>query len=801
MATIIGVLISSVIIFEPPLYALSIGLLLLVMIIMFLYYLGERRGRPSPFVLGRIIADYHLDQIRSIPEFTNLELSQSYPIYALNGNQPVAYDVKLVDNSGADKGFILVNLDRSDSPVVFFTSVGLSITELLRRQAEEEDFKVVYLSPTYLVALNAENRIVGSIGDYILKKETVERYTDREISTLEHLSLIRDEMQEHLSSFKKVTREEWEELLQEAGGGTKGKVKESLPRPDRFDIYYAEGYERSPKLKQIRKNTGVNTTGNWSGCGPTAWAMFIRWHDLLWTPELLRGSQDINSTAWGWSSNPNSEEEDNCYNDRIIMELNEHLDVFGSPSNDTGYNWDGDMERGFHYIHNHLHHHTSSETHWESHSTSVERAYEYISEKARPAVIKTPGHYCVLAGFCRRKDSDKYDKQWIYINTGWHDPETGFLKAKHLKEMWYTSHIRPRTQVTYNQLVGKKGVELCVTTHLSPDLFPYNMWAFSLTEDGKISYVKMWSLELAFGPKLLNPETLVTLNVTSIHPPSTCVDNNAVYLIYVDEQKKIHLMEYLLWKEDPALPEADRWKELSFPDIVTDVRPVITGGSGDWLTIVFCNLENGVQKIATNKDVERPNAWPENCFTEGVLSNDMIATAQSSWLPIGGVDGRTHHGLCIVRFRDRTVIGWINDDKVSFWASEGGEWGGYFESVEKPWLWWYGTPSLMAFNNTLFLITSGSLEVYNIRIQQWPGFFNYYTTNQEGYMVVSQEYRIGEVKIVESCRLTETTVHDPSIASWGDSVVLGWLDEDNRLTTRIISIDTALEPISYDGYP
>lgn len=812
ITALIAILITLAILLEYPLNIVFPVLLFIVILIVFFYYLGGIRDKPSPFVLARIIADYHLTQIGNIPEFNNLRLNQSYPIYSLNNDSVIAYDVKLIDDSGADKGFILVNLDRSDSPVIFFTSEGPSITEILKRQAidiDEEDVRVVYLSPTYIVALDSDNKIVASIGDYILKKDTVERYQDSELSTMDYLSLIRDEMREHLSLFKKLAHEEWKELLQGVdsmrGGGTKGKVKSSLPHPD-FWTYYAEGYERSPKLRQIPKNTGVNDTGNWSGCGATAWTTFIRWHDLLWTPELLLGSQDVNGDDWGPIGHPNREEEYNCYNDRVIMELNDVLQTHGVQWNDTGYVWEWDMDQGFDYIEG-LGHDTSSRTHWESHSTSVQKAHDYIRYKHRPVVIMTPGHYCVLEGFCHNLNTQLFDKQWLYINTGWSSPAKGYLKAKHLEKIWYTSHIRPRTQYTYNQFIGSKGVEFCTTRLSATSQKPDNLWAFWLTEDGRINYVRTANLEFPPEMMILNPQTQVTLNITSMYAPSTCADDNAIYLVYVDTNKKIHLMQYLLWKEDPDLPEANRWKELSFPDIVTEVRPAITGGAEDWLTIAFYNLENGVQKIATNKDVARPSAWPESIHWEGEIDTG----AQSSWFPIGGVDGTANNGFCIARFRGHTVLGWVHADKVSFWCSEGGGLGDHCEGYEDTGLFPDSTPSLAVFNDTLFATYAGvrylphrdeyglGVFVKNVRIS-FPGrYYDLQASYQAGHSVYTR--MPGSVNIIENCRLTETTVHDPSIVAFGSSVVLGWLDDNNRLTVRPISIDTAREPINYAGSP
>jgi hypothetical protein len=117
---------------------------------------------------------------------------------------------------------------------------------------------------------------------------------------------------------------------------------------------------------------------------------------LLWTPELLRGSQDVNRIA-------NREEADECYNDRLTMELNEVLQTHGSPFNDTGYVWEWDMDQALDYIEDDLGCQVSSKTHWDSHETSVQQCYNYLSLHHRPVVIHTPGHFCVLERFIENR--------------------------------------------------------------------------------------------------------------------------------------------------------------------------------------------------------------------------------------------------------------------------------------------------------------------------------------------------------------------------------------------------------------
>ena len=761
---------------------------------------GETRTKTSPFVLGRIIADYHLAQIKTLPEFENLKLNVSSPIHSLYGNKIVAYDVKLIDRYGADRGFILVNLDRSDSPVVFFTSEGPSITEILQRKApDKENLRMVYLSPTYIVALDPENNIVASMGNYYLKKETIEKYKNKKISTMERLSLIRDEMKDYLYQFKEDTEEEWDEvymLLSNIMYAKKKdfKLKRDLPYKQDFYIYYAEGHERYPYFDQIEPHTGLNPHDGYSGCAATAWAVFIRWHDLLWTPELLKGSQNTNMFPWGRSDHPNHEDTHTCYNNRLIMELHEALET-----RDDGNTYDWNVDQGFDYIHSELNHSTSSQTHWKSNSTCVQKAYEYIRNKERPAIIGICGHLCILMGFCNNLNSDDLDRQWLYINTCWMAPATGYMKAKHLKAMWYTSHIRSTTQHSYNQFRSKKGVSF-LTLKLDASIpLRNNLWAFWLADDGKIHYVRTASQEHPLEElRIFNPETHVVLDVNAKFPPSVCTDDQAVYLVYADTNKKIHLMRYLLTKEELGIPEANRWQELPFPDLVTEVQPAITGGIFDWLTITFYNTEYGVQKIASNKDIGRPDAWPQNPFVSGVLP----AGIQSTWFLLGGVtDGqKTNYGLGIARFNGSTIVSWVKEDyTVCFWGSESGGWGSpyaykvknYIE--ERDTLFLNSAPSLFVFNNTLFL----TCAKYSWLAKKMDYAFRIYVYDLD--VTPPSGTESGEMEIRENCRLTETCIDDPCIGIFGTNPILGWFKNNNELTLRLISIDTDRDPINYRG--
>jgi hypothetical protein len=812
---LIAILTGLLILLKFPLVfiiAIPIALILLVLI---LYFFGKWRARPTPFMLGRIIANHHLNQVKSIPEFEDARLSKSNPLYSLSNDKIVAYDVKLVDELGEDKGYILVNLDRNESPVVFFTSEGPSISEYLHRQVpDEEDIRIIYLTPMYQVALDADNNIVASHGDFFFENDVGDEFRSKQYTKLDLLRWISKKTQDNLKSFKTSVREEWDVVDRRVGevyyGGDSffSLVKDDPPYKQEFEIHYAEGYRRSPRLVQIDPNTGLNDTDHHSGCAATAWACFIRYHDLLWTPELLKGSQDTNTRDWGNPSHPNFDEADTCYNNRVIMALREKLQTFGTPINGGTFPWD--VDQGFDFIADELFHYTSSRTHWKSHSTSVQKTYKYITKKERPVIAGIASHLCVIEGFCQNVNSLKLDRQWLYVNSG--DGGKGFVKAKHLDQVWYTTHVYPRRQETYTQFSGQSGVD-SVTTRLDiPDRPRANLWAFWLSNARKINYARTVSREnQMMANQYLNVNSKVDLDMQALYTPSVCSDGNAIYMVYADTNKKIHLMRYSVIKEDLRVPEKDCWVELPFPDVETEVRPAIAGAPGDWMTIAFCNQENGVQKMATNLDIEKPGAWPERPYISGTLD----LTAQSTWFLLGGIGSQqTNQGLGLVRYQNETLVCWIRTDgKLSIWWCKGGLWGSnapirQWDDSNGKWvpntMLVDSAPSLFLSNNTVFMTCAKETWLAPEMDHRRRIFVYAWTISTPAEPldtsvnppILVERY----VDVVEISRLTEACVGDPCMGNWGISPMLVWLNDNHDVTLRRISIDTWGDPINYAGF-
>lgn len=762
----------------------------LIFILLILFY--DHENKPlEPKQEALLIAYYHLSNLQSLPEFKGLKVSSINSLLKIDDDDLSIYDVKLVDDKNDSKGFIIVNLDRTEFPILFFTSNGPSVTELLKYKAGNKDINIYYLSPTFYVALDSTNKIVAKLGDYILDKKYYELVRNRRLNVKDYLNIVSLDYNEKNINDQVALNEEWEEIdifLSEAGGKkTSELVKPTLPISNYY-VYYAEGYERAPHFKQIDPHTGVNNTDNKSGCAATAWTTFIRWHDLLWTPEVLMGSQRYYG-QYGLDSDPNHEPRDETYNDRVIMNLSKWLGTFGKTWDDVGYVWNLDMEKGFNFITDKLQNSISSKKYWTSHSTAVRKARKYIVEYQKPSIIKTPGHFCVLAGFIDNLNSESIDRQWLYILTGWTNPQTGYLKSKHLEKLWYTETIYPRTLSTIN-FIAKNGITLCNTRNDNYKIGLPPLWLFWLDQDYSINYMhgKLYGDYY----NSLSAETKSNINIKAKYPPSACGDSEYVYLVYVDFNDKVHL----IWYDE----KYRRFQELPLPDIHSKVQPAIVGGIHNWLTIAFCDDENGMQILTTNKDIQRSFAWPDQIHISGIID----PSAQSYWFSIGSFDWKTNQKISMFRYDGYTILCWINtyNNNSSWWFFKPPNNGvSYTSHYLKSNLIneLKSAPSFTIFNKIPLMTYkdfNDRIHIDNLTITppQW------FKKNPSLLGRSSDSVYEGRIGSVESARLKQTCITEPSIGNTGTQLIsVAWQNVSGDMSFYLISIDNYNNPLSYRG--
>lgn len=758
-------------------WILAVLLVLAAMVLWVIDFLIRFRRRPSASLRARAIAAYHLNQMKSVPGFSDLQIGASYPVLHAGGKTPAAFDVKLVSTEGADRGYMIVNLDKHEFPLPEFTTTGPCLTEQFRTKLGHRNFRLVWVNPTYAFAMDKNDKILAEIGTGpVPSKDDSERSS--KITDKEYLQYVIEFQQDWRARHKKAIDRAWHRL---PGGARRSRDLVQVTEPSGYYVVdYADGYERSPHFKQIDPHTGANGNKDYpSGCGPTAWATLIAWHDLMWTPELLRGSQNANGIPWG---NP-LEESWNTYMDRIMMDLgrNEYLDNHDCSwySGNDGITHDGNMKHGFNYITNELGH---SFTGRDTGDDDLQKVQRSIVLDRRPILIKTPNHFCVVAGFWYDNDGENH---YLLLNTGWDSPINGWIAASYLEKYWYLKDILPRTQTSTPSLGGDFGPTLC--TKKGPNGFYENPWVFWL-DNGKICYANN------VGGQLPDLGASATLNVDALYPPAVVADPNTarIYLLYVDPQHKMHLLNWLG-------PEK-RWNPLVFPsDLTTQVRPAILGRQGDWFTVAFSNNDYGVQIISTCGDLEQasPNPWPNQI---GDFQNDRYWSQVD---PLG-----TSRSLSIISYQDYTVLLWVRSSnyinvggKLSCrLAKPNGSLMGYIDTGKSYGMG--GAPNLVLSNKTLFGTYRSDLDrIFVERFEPVP----------------PHEVHFGNINMTVGASLSSTMVatlnetckDEPSLGfieleeGKHPQLVLGWkgTDSANSLMLRLLSVDCPGAFLNYIDKP
>jgi len=126
--------------------------------------------------LAMEIATEHLQSIKDSDQTTEWKDAQlasiAYSIYnpALIGAGPAYLEFKVV--SGADNipsGFIMVSLTENDSPIVEFSTSGLTTTEILSQKANVSYAKMIRYDDSFMVAENLNGQKLAHIGEEPMK--------------------------------------------------------------------------------------------------------------------------------------------------------------------------------------------------------------------------------------------------------------------------------------------------------------------------------------------------------------------------------------------------------------------------------------------------------------------------------------------------------------------------------------------------------------------------------------------------------------------------------------------------------
>lgn len=757
-----------------------IEIFLLIILILYHYYLQVREKNP-PSKIARALAVYHLNQFRGISKFENLIVSNSFPMSDMSGKE-CYYDVKLKSALGQDNGFMLINTDQSDFPVLFFCLEGPSLREQFKSKIGHEEFKITLLTPTYAFATDDNNNILTILGDYNPDISITDQLDLDDFNFHKFHQLIWEKVQIRRREFQASIKSAWRNLP------SGGKTTSQLTRPDvpsgNWFEYYVEGHEWTAELSQIPANQGVNNNNFTSGCGPTAWGMFIAWHDLVWVPEFLHGSQDRNGQNYGSGFSPNQELAWNTYIDRKVMEFVNVLNTYNG--NGVGWTYASDMENGFNHVRNTLGYNFTAQSHSSNHNSSVQKVHDCIigaqnnNYKSRPLIVMTPSHFCVAAGFIFNwDDQTSFDSHWIYINTGW--GYKAYISSAYIEEYWYFRDIiLPTGAKTIYQETSPHSPVLITTydptrmNQPNEDLLDM-LWIFWLGDDDKIYYV---SSTQGQGPNMANKGNL---NVESIYPPTITTDGYNIYLAYVDSSDFIHLMQYDYKQRT--------WGDLDFIDLKTTVKPAIMWLNG-WLSIAFNDVDNGdLQVLGTAKDLNRPNAWPPSFPT--INESERYWTQSDALGTESGVDMIALDDRSIF-YRERGLLCWINrttsGSSLSFRLAKAD--GSDYEYFRNDLRGFHGlnVPSLTIYNYTMYaayIATSGG----RIRIDRIRPFHLHAGLDFEQVAYLNDEAAENpSISFVE-----RNNRDDPRLA-------ICWIDSANKINIRFLSVDDDYFPIDYSNY-
>jgi len=729
--------------------------LIVIIVLSLLIYWAVKEEMPAN-QQAQVNSTYHLKQLSSVRGFRDLQTGRSFPYYDLDGKKSGIYETELLDSAGKSSGYLLISVSEDDFPLKEFASQGPSPRARLAKKVGHDNFRQVWLTPTFSIAVNNEGETLAEEGSYIRfqKGDESEKIT-------------RDELYQLIVKEQEAFRERNKALIKKVRS-TQNNVKKSssglvtdYPSGNFFE-YLAEGAERAPELRQIPANTGANTKNFASGCGATGWAMFIAWHDQLWNPELLRGSQDTNGNDWGPSGNPNTETAWISYTDRLSMLISEHLGTYNDEGD--GAIDDDDIDRGFSFIKNRLGKTYTGKKVVTGHAEAVQGVYDIMVFDKRPVVITTPGHVSVASGFLFNwDDQSSMDNQWLYINTGWGHHK--YIQSVYLEKFWYLKDITPTQKHTYSESV--QNGPTTVTTRDDSGLRS-RVWTFWRGVDEKIHYI------VGSAGALPDVSTKVTMEIEAKYSPALTTDGNRIIMVYVRNDDTIRLM---IW--DPG----KGWSPLNFPEIKTTVRPAISGWITDWLTVAFSDNEYGVQIISTNTlDIDASDAWPKSLLAPSYDQGKYWQ--QLDFFPTNSPISMVRDGLAL-------YVAWSSMGREDeFYFIRGGHKSGvanHFMTKELP----PGGISMSLINDDIYLVYrghEGRIVIDHALASRDASSVFEFVTDGKAYLREVSGY-LPSLTVMER----ENGAHPMTVVAWSD--------DSNKLNMRELSIDTEYHPMNYTSHP
>lgn len=783
IALLLVMALAVVLIVGTPPGSLAVAGLILGAVLLFFQRLFRREPALTGSRLARTLAHRHLRKSRSIPGCQDLQIGASFPMKRLGDVAESAYDVKIVSATGEPRGYVVVNTSRSEFPIAEFTLAGPCLTEQFRERLGDREHTVVWVNPTLSYAVDPSGAIIASIGTIPPVREG-HTADDHPVDLREQVAFLEDFQANWRERRREAVTLAWHSLP--GGAKESSDLVEDAAPPGNYSVCHAEGYERSPFYQQIPAHEGANAANDYSsGCGPTAWTTLIGWHDAIWTPELLRGSETSNGASWG---DP-PEDQWNTYIDRIQMDISKptYLDTHDCVWDwgDAGVTHDGRMEKGFRYIENELGHSLLGE---DSGGDDLQKVYDYIARDRRPVLVKTPSHFCVAAGFWFDNDGDDH---YLLLKTGWPGPDK-WIHSKYLEKYWYMRQVAARTEWSASSVSAESATSpsLCTTTSTSTNRDV--LWCFWTTADGRIRYTH----SPAGSPTAVSSEGVQDLDAqvsSAIYSPTVCANGQVIYLLCVDASRRMKLLMHTPGKG---------WLELHLPDgVETKVRPAMTVSGDNWLSIAFAD-EWGLQVIASKRDLQResPAPWPGEIGIQG-------PDAYWNQVDAAGANG----GLSFSTYQGHTVLLWLRSERYPELRGELAARYAYPDGSDLGYLdtgWDFGSEGaagLTESRGSLYgAFRSGdSRIVVAAFVPTWP------REGETTYLGQEVHYEVhARLSLSERACLLDACVDQPGITvveledGAHPQLVVGWKPMgDHPLRLRLLSIDRADYCMDYRGKP
>lgn len=314
--------------------------------------------------LHRWIAEDQLATCAALPGWQDAVLDTVFPVYEMDGETLAYYEVKVRTGRGDDAGYVMLSATEKDTPVVEFSHHGLTHHERFAREIDG-DFRMLRFGPGYVVAEDAQGRLLAEIGfrppilpDEVMKelqelpREEGEQRPGTKPERMDEPEPLRQAMPEQWeeplpydqwkskldpSAFFRPTEEdilwEWDlvrTLYKQSIMPVRSTTVSASDRRCRMTIDWAAGIANMPYLLQIPGKTPPNNNRCASGCGPTAWMNIYSWHrrNFVFVPY----DSSRYNTAW--------------LNDRT-MGIRSYLGTFGIGC--QGFTWPHRMRRGIPY--------------------------------------------------------------------------------------------------------------------------------------------------------------------------------------------------------------------------------------------------------------------------------------------------------------------------------------------------------------------------------------------------------------------------------------------------------------------